>query len=99
MLGIYNITGHGGFYSETHTMKVEDLIKFLDYSKGTSSNPLDEYLISNIHYDVTDMDDLVGTKYMQVCEWEKALPWLERVPVSVLRDRSSVVYAVNQMDY
>ena len=60
MLGIYNITGHGGFYSETHTMKVEDLIKFLDYSKGTSSNPLDEYLISNIHYDVTDMDDLVG---------------------------------------
>ena len=96
MLGIYNITGHGGFYSETHTMKVEDLIKFLDYSKGTSSNPLDEYLISNIHYDVTDMDDLVGTKYMQVCEWEKALPWLERVPVSVLRDRSSVVYAVNR---
>ena len=62
MLGIYNITGHGGFYSETHTMKVEDLIKFLDYSKGTSSNPLDEYLISNIHYDVTDMDDYAGVR-------------------------------------
>ncbi len=75
LMGIYNVTGHYDFESQTSTMKVEDLIKFLDYAKSSPGNPLDTYLIANIEYDHTKMDELIGTKYMRVAEWEKAIEY------------------------
>ena len=96
LLGLYNVTGNGNFSTQTETMKVEDLEKFLQYAKGASDNPLDAYLIANIYYDPTDMDDLVGTKHLRVCQWEQATPWLERVPVSFYNKQHFSIYAINR---
>ena len=96
LMGIYNVTGHYGFESQTGTMKVEDLIKFLDYVKSSPGNPLDNYLISNIEYDHSKMDELVGTKYMRVAEWEKAIEWLNKVPLSFYFTDHKNCYAANR---
>ena len=96
LLGLYNVTGNGNFSTQTETMKVEGLEKFLQYAKGASDNPLDAYLIANIHYDATSMDDLVGTKHLRVCQWEQAIPWLERVPVSFYNKQHFSIYAINR---
>lgn len=77
LMGLYNVTANGSFSAKTETMKVEDLEKFLQYTKGASDNPMDAYLIANIEYDPQSMDDLVGTKYLRVCQWEQAISWLE----------------------
>lgn len=96
LMGLYNVTANGSFSAKTETMKVEDLEEFLQYTKGASDNPLDAYLIANIEYDPQSMDDLVGTKYLRVCQWEQAISWLERVPVSFYNKQHISVIAINR---
>lgn len=96
LLGLYNVTDNDNFSTTTDAMKVEDLEQFLRYVKGVSDNPLDAYLIAHIHYDSTEMDDLVGTKHLRVCQWEQAIPWLEKVPVSFYNKMHISIYAINR---
>ncbi len=37
--------------------------------------------------------DLVGTKYLRLCQWDKALEWLKKVPVSYYEKKGYAVYA------
>ena len=96
LLGIYNITGNSSYDNQIENMKVEDLEQFIAYSKGASDNPLDAYLIANIQYDQTDMDELIGTKHLRVAQWEKAISYLERVPVSFYNKKHFSIYAINR---
>ena len=96
LMGIYNITGNSSYNVRTETMKVEDLEQFVAFTKGASDNPLDAYLIANIQNDPTDLDELIGTKHMRVAQWEKAILYLERIPVSFYNQRSYSIYAINR---
>ena len=96
LMGLYQITGNYMYETKMETMKVEDLEQFVAFTKGASDNPLDAYLIANIQNDPTSLDELIGTKHMRVAQWEKAISYLERVPVSFYNNRNYSIYAINR---
>jgi len=78
------------------TMKVENLLKYLQYRKSPAQTALDRYLKANQDEDKTDMNDLVGTKYMRLRQWDKAEQWLQKVPLSFYNGKGYAVYAANR---
>jgi hypothetical protein len=61
---------------------------------GTSA--LDRYLKPRQHANLNALNDLVGTKYMRLCQWDEALKWLAKVPLSYYNEKGYVVYAANR---
>ena len=78
------------------TLEVGSLISFTKYFDGQSANPLDRYLSSRIDNDSYNMEDLIGTKYMRLCQWDEAIKWLQKVPMSYYNHKGYAVYAARR---
>lgn len=64
------------------TLNVASTEKFLYYANSPANNKLDKFLKRNIALNDTAMSDVIGTKYMRLCQWDKAIQWLNTVPIS-----------------
>ena len=95
-LAIYKATGSYRYAYVIDTMKVETLQKYLYYCQKPASTPLEEVLKPHQDMKVTELNDLIGTKYMRLCQWDKAMQWLSKVPLQFYNDRGYAVYAVNR---
>ena len=78
------------------TMKVEGLEKYFFYTLKTPRTELDKYLKANLEKEDYALEDLIGTKYMRLCQWDKAIQWLKSIPVSYYEKRGYAVYAANR---
>ena len=78
------------------TMRVEHLIAYNDYVRRPAATPLERLLQQSQQIDDTKMNDLIGTKYMRLCQWDKAIEWLTRVPISYINERGYAVYAAHR---
>ena len=79
------------------TMKIESLQNFIRYRETPAQTPLDRYLKAQLKKeDPNMMNDLIGTKHMRLCEWQQAIEWLKRVPLSYYDSKGYVVYAANR---
>ena len=74
------------------TLRVDKLEKYLFYTNTPAKNALDKYLKSCYHENDTAISELIGTKYMRLAQWDKAIMWLERVPVSYYNNNMSNEY-------
>lgn len=83
-------------YEYIDTMSVDHLLSYIDYAKSPAQNPLDRYLKPLQDIDDNQMNDLIGTKYMRLCQWSAAQPWLQKVPVRFYGERGYVAYAANR---
>ena len=95
-LAIYKAQGHYRYNAIIDTMKVENLQKYFYYCQKPASNALEETLkpLQDIKFD--EMNDLIGTKYMRLCQWAKAIQWLSKVPLEFYNKKSYVCYAANR---
>jgi hypothetical protein len=76
------------------TMHVDHLLGYLDYVKKPATNELDKYLKQLISTgDLNSMNDLIGTKYLRLCQWQQALEWLQKVPVPYYENKGYACYA------
>ena len=80
----------------TDTMQTEKLQKYLYYLNTPAKNNLDRYLKSRVKQEPYELEDLIGTKYMRVCQWDKAITWLKDIPKSFYENRGYAVYAANR---
>jgi len=78
------------------TMKVEGLEKYLYYANIPGQNDLDRYLKTRIKEEPYMIEDLIGTKYMRLCQWDKAIEWLKNIPGSYYEKKGYAVYAANR---
>ena len=83
-------------YEYIDTMSVDHLLSYIDYVKRPAQNPLDRYLKPLQTVNDNEMNDLIGTKYMRLCQWNAALPWLKKVPVRYYGERGYVAYAAHR---
>jgi hypothetical protein len=74
------------------TLNVADTEKYLYYTTSLANNKLDKFLKANIQENDTAMSDLIGTKYMRLCQWDKAIAWLNTVPISYYNNNRSKGY-------
>ena len=82
----------GGSGFDLDTLNVADTEKYLYYTTSLANNKLDKFLKANIHENDTAMSELIGTKYMRLCQWDKAITWLNTVPVSYYNNNRSTGY-------
>ena len=78
------------------TMKVEKLEKFFLYTLKTPQTDLDKYLKTCMAKEEFVLEDLIGTKYMRLCQWEKAIQWLKDIPASYYDKQGYAIYAANR---
>lgn len=78
------------------TMKVEKLEKYFLYTLKTPQTDLDKYLKTHLTKEAYALEDLIGTKYMRLCQWDKAIMWLKDIPESYYNKKGYAVYAANR---
>ncbi len=78
------------------TLEVHSLLSYIDYFNNPSANALDRYLKPRITFDSINLDDLIGTKYLRLCQWDEAIPWLKKVPMSYYNSRGYAIYAARR---
>jgi len=95
-MGLLSAT-HASEYGYTlDTLEVESLISFTNYFDSHAANPLDKFLSTRINNDDIQMDDLIGTKYLRICQWDEAVKWLKKVPMSYYNSKGYAVYAARR---
>ena len=83
-----------GYYIDT--MQTARLEKYLYYVNTPGKNNLDNYLKAHAKADPYELEDLIGTKYMRTCQWDKAISWLKDIPKSFYENRGYAVYVANR---
>ena len=83
-----------GLYIDT--MQTEKLEKYLYYVNTPGKNSLDSYLKSHAKANPFELEDMIGTKYMRTCQWDKAIYWLKEIPKSFYENRGYAVYVANR---
>ena len=91
-LALLLLTGNYGYDQRIDTMRVDRLEKFLEYTKSTGTKQFDKYLKSNIQVNDSALTELIGTKYMRMANWGKAIHWLQSIPSSYYNSHRSTGY-------
>ena len=73
------------------TMSIANTKKLIDYVHNPGISPIDRY--AALQLDDNEMNDLMGTKYMRLCQWKEAKQWLTKVPASFYQKRGYAPYA------
>jgi len=74
------------------TLNVGSTEKFLFYTNTPANNKLDKFLKAQLHENDTTLAELIGTKYMRLCQWDKAIKWLKDIPLSFYNNNFSREY-------
>ena len=99
LLAIEKVAGCPEYGSDVDTIKVDALLKYMVYAQMPSTNALDRYLKNGLKNspkaddDEASLNDLVATKYLRLCQWDKAIGWLEKVPLTFYKERGYARYA------
>jgi len=78
------------------TMRVDRLKAYIDYAASSGQTALDRYLLSRQQLNRDSMNDLVGTKYLRLCQWQQAIEWLSRVPLTYYNGMGYAIYAAKR---
>ena len=95
-VGLLNATGSYLYSDYIDTMKVENLEKFYFFTLKTPKTSFERYLKDHLTKQDYVFEDLIGTKYMRLCQWDKAIQWLENIPTSFYEGKGYAVYAANR---
>ena len=95
-IGLLKAVGSYESSNYVDTMKVEGLEQFFYFTLKTPKTALDKYIKSQLNYEQFELEDLIGTKYMRLCQWDKAIQWLESIPSTFYDKQGYAVYAANR---
>ena len=96
LISLYKALGSYEYEYYIDTMCTEKLEKYLYFINTPGKNNLDNYLKAHAKPAPYELEDLIGTKYMRVCQWDKAITWLKDIPKSFYEDRAYAVYVANR---
>jgi hypothetical protein len=92
MLALLLATENYNYDLSIDTMRVDRLEKFYFYTKTPGTKAFDKFLKSNIQSNDSMLIELIGTKYMRIAQWDKAIQWLKDIPVSYYNEHRSEEY-------
>ena len=93
-LALLNAVHNGQYGDLLDTMPTDDLLSYIDYVKSPASTALDRLLKPQIKLDDVEMTDLLGTKHLRLCQWQEAIKYLQKVPLSYYNDKGYAPYAI-----
>jgi len=92
LLALMSVTYNSQYPNYIDTMRVDRLEKYLIYSNTPGKTCFDKYLKSHIKANDSTLIELIGTKYMRLAQWDKAIQWLKEIPISYYNEKHSKEY-------
>ena len=100
-MALYKVQGFYGCEAYLDTTTIANVQKYYAYLNGAANTEMDRFLKNAIRQqpqqDEADADneynDLIGTKYLRLCQWDKAIEWLSKVPVAFYQKKGYSIYA------
>ena len=91
-LALMIITNNTDYIERMETMPVADLEKFFYYTKASGDKPFDQFLQRQFQINDSSYIELIGTKYMRLAKWDKAIEWLSKLPLTYFNYHHSQEY-------
>jgi hypothetical protein len=91
-LALMIITNNTDYIERMETMPVADLEKFFYYTKAPGDKPFDQFLQRQFQINDSSYIELIGTKYMRLAKWDKAIEWLSKLPLTYFNYHHSQEY-------
>ncbi|MBQ6917311.1 MAG: hypothetical protein IJQ64_05880, partial [Prevotella sp.] len=91
-LALMIITNNTDYIERMETMPVADLEKFFYYTKASGDKPFDQFLQRQFQINDSSYIELIGTKYMRLAKWDKAIEWLSKLPLKYFNYHHSQEY-------
>ena len=91
-LALMIITNNTDYIERMETMPVADLEKFFYYTKTPGDKPFDQFLQRQFQINDSSYIELIGTKYMRLAKWDKAIEWLSKLPLTYFNYHHSQEY-------
>ena len=91
MLALQKAAGTWGGI-DIDTLAVADVEAYRNYVNSPGKTLLDKYLKGRYQENDTTLRELIGTKYMRLCQWDKAIEWLKDIPVNYYNNNRSRGY-------
>ncbi len=88
----------GDFFAHIDTIAVDLVERYLDYTEQKPLTAIDQWLSKRIHHDSIFFHELIGTKYLRLGAWQKAIDHLERVPLDFVNTMNIVPFMARR-DY
>lgn len=82
------------FWDAIDELSADELMGYKKYMKGQQSTKLEKWLASDVDKCITDDDynDMIGTKLMREGNFQAAIPYLEKVPLSLISKQGISAY-------
>ena len=93
---LYALVGKSYASEYVDTMDVEHLQQYMNYVNSPATTAMEQLLKPGFKMEENSLNDLVGTKYLRLCQWEKAIQWLSKVPLTYYNEKRYAVYAANR---
>lgn len=94
LIALMNVTNNYHYPAYIDTMRVSLLENYLTYTNTPAKTALDKFLKANLEKDENTLKDLIGTKYMRLCQWDNAIKWLAQVPASFYDKATYRIYVL-----
>ena len=91
-LALLRFISDADYYTRVDTMRADRLVKFYEYLHTPATKQFDQFLKSNINANDSSLVELIGTKYMRIAQWAKAIEWLKNIPASYYNNNRSDTY-------
>lgn len=78
----WNYDYSGYYFHRLDTMPVRQLEQYRKFVAAKPGDALSRWLSAHLRHDDTYLRELIGTKYLRLGEWKKAIAELEQVPQS-----------------
>ena len=86
-----------GYYSEElNRMTADQLVDFAKWLQQKPSDEMERFVKQNIKYDADFFNDMIGTHYIAEAKFEKAITYLQKVPLSFLEGQNISFYLANR---
>lgn len=94
----YLLTNYSEYFSELQQVTPEAIINYKSFLNTKNTNAFQEYIREQVKFENNDLNDLIGTKYISQGEFDKAISYLEKVPMSFVNNQS-IAYYMQRRDY
>ena len=92
-LALFNAASPSIYGECIESWGADTLISYLKYIDTPADNDLERFVKARAKVNADEISDIIGTKYLANRNWEQAIQWLQKVPVSYYAERGMAPYA------
>ena len=80
------------FFVYADTARPETLKKYMAFINTKGKSDMDKFLLSNGYKDLDFCNELLGTKYIRMAQWDSAIAYLSKVPDKFLMTQNIIEF-------